>query len=302
MKTNKVTIETDDNSLIGWIQKKVDFLEDVESQHSFNVLGQRVNHRLLFVSLATSIGYTIQKIVFRHILLPKIIPRYGDFSWERRHRFDGFVSSTISVTVCSAWALYKFVTRPQNPVRGCLLNCSLMFGYFLHDIFYQAPTWRKYKDELIHHLIGLFLTGPVTIFISNKKAIRLVVPIFLMEISSIAMNIQWMIKEVFGDVSQSKGILHHLNNALQVFFVLLFFAVRVVLIGATLLKLEKERIAIVTNSTNLTKTEIERRKQESFFSISPITRPIGYSLWFLQLYWFLRIIQIVRRRTTGSAI
>jgi hypothetical protein len=101
-------------------------------------------------------------------------------------------------------------------IAAVRLVASISCGYFAYDFVATAPDWYAHPEDFLHHLLGLLL---VSCFFTSNRSPRLGQHLFILETSTIFLNLTWALKKLGKD----KGPIY---MALNLCFVLLFAAGR----------------------------------------------------------------------------
>jgi hypothetical protein len=117
----------------------------------------------------------------------------------------------------------------------------------------------------MHHVVGI---AAVSLLLQLRDGMRILPGLMLIELSTIPLNLSWLMREL----GAKRTITYQLT---MMIFVLLFTLLRVVWFGIFLLTL------IV--------------KMPKFWTSLGMLRPLAVTGYILQLYWFKKILQLLRR-------
>ncbi len=118
-------------------------------------------------------------------------------------------------------------------IKRTLLDSFL--GYLVHDTLTILPHWRQYKSELGHHVAVLALCGYVRARFHTLFAFG--APIMRLEISTLFLNIMWMLRQFPSIATQFPAI----ASAVQPLFLLSFLWVRVLWLPYYVLDVQRNR-------------------------------------------------------------
>ena len=181
--------------------------------------------------------------------------------------FLRYILSTINAIQSGCWGLYKFTqgsARWDDPT-GNSESVALINGFQLADLLI-TDDWRNDKSTLLHHAVGIFSISGLLL---GNIGETFMCDAELMELSSIFLNIMWFYK-VFGKTNTKS------YKIISVVFLLLFFVTRVVMYPLTLYRVREFR-------------------PDEWNKLNVAMKAILPMLWFLQLFWFRKIILIVKK-------
>lgn len=127
------------------------------------------------------------------------------------------IISILHSIVLSIYGICKFYNSNFNDTNGCIHIIFITLSYLIYDILNIELT-KQNTSFIIHHILGISL---VYNSISRKYIYPLIAPFSLIEISSIFLNIGY----VLSILNLKNSLIYKINKYL---FASLFFIVRII--------------------------------------------------------------------------
>lgn len=189
----------------------------------------------------------------------------GIVSIDLTRKYGLVPSNPADVAVLEA-PLYLAASLPAAgcaPFKSMQLLLAFSLAYFFHDFLNTVRHWRHYKEDVLHHVLGIALVASC---MSGVQPARLAHHILITESSTPLLSSMWLMRKFGLD-----EMFPRVQLVMAVSFTVIFFVTRLVMLP-------------ITTGRGL------MYLQNALLKPYPVIAPAMVILCLLNLYWFYRVL------------